>query len=754
MTGSRIELSVRTLIVALLLLRAAHAQSAPLSGVVRDATGKPVVGAAVTAKNPQGTASATTNDKGEFHIDGIVPPAEVTVTTPLVSARATWQGGPLAIAIGSVREDTVTVTARGAAIPVDETAADVVPLPETQIASSGAVMADDILRQVPGFSLFRRSGSRVANPTTQGVSLRGMGPSGASRALVLRDEVPLNDPFGGWVYWGRVPPLTLERVEVLRGGASDLYGSDALSGVVNLLTARPSDDLLDLDFSMGNETTPEFQVLGSKRMGAWTATLTGDVFTTDGYVLVDPAERGAVDTPANTRDQEAELAITRAIRDGFVRATGEFFGEYRHNGTPLQTNRTGLGQGTLETEFTRAAGRFAFRFYGSGQRYNQSFSAIAPGRSSETLTRLQRVPAEQLGGSAAWSRVVRRNFFVAGFDAREVQGDSDELGFNPVGIATRHFDAGGTMRIFGVYGQGTITLTRQLSLTLGIRGDFWRNTAGFSAVHPLVPPGPNTITSFPDRSENAASPSAALLYRPNEHWSFTASGYRAFRAPTLNELYRGFRVGNIVTLANENLMAERLTGAEGAVRYTAGRFALEATYFWAQINRPVENVTLSVTPTLITRQRQNLGQTRTSGVELGATVHFTPHFDLRAGYLYANAIVTSFTADPTLVGLDVPQVPRNSFTFQARYARSRWTLSAQGRALSTQFDDDQNLLPLDAFFSLDSFVSYRAERHVEFYVATENLFDQRYQVGRTPVLTLGPPILVRGGIRLHLERSR
>ena len=747
-------MSLKIPIVALLLFCAARAQTPPLSGVVRDATGNPVAGATVSAKTPQGVASVTTNDRGEFRVDGITPPAEVTVTTPLAAARATWQGGVLAITLGSVREDSVTVTARGAAIPVDETAADVVLVPETQIDSSGAVTADDILRQVPGFSLFRRSGSRVANPTTQGVSLRGMGPSGASRALVLRDGVPLNDPFGGWVYWGRVPPLTLSRAEVLRGGASDLYGSDALSGVVNLLTAQPSDDVLDLDFSMGNETTPEFQLLGSKRIGAWTATLTGDVFTTDGYVLVDPAERGAVDTPANTRDQEAQLAITRGFRDGFVRATGEFFGEYRHNGTPLQTNRTGLGQGTLDTEFTRAAGRFAFRFYGSGQRYNQSFSAIAPDRSSETLTRLQRVPAEQLGGSAEWSRVAGRNFLVAGFDARAVQGDSDELGFNPAGVATRHFDAGGTMRVFGVYGQDTITLTHRLSLTVGVRGDFWRNTDGFSAVRPLVPPGPNTLTTFPDRGENAASPSAALLYRPNEHWSFTASGYRAFRAPTLNELYRGFRVGNIVTLANENLMAERLTGAEGGVRYSAKRFALDATYFWAQINRPVENVTLSVTPALITRQRQNLGQTRTTGLELGATVHFTEHFDLRAGYLYANAIVTSFAADPTLVGLDVPQVPRNSFTFQARYARSRWTLSAQGRALSTQFDDDQNLLPLDPFFSLDSFVSYRAERRVELYVATENLFDQRYHVGRTPVLTLGPPILVRGGIRLHFERSR
>src|ERR671929_131193 len=106
--------------------------------------------------------------------------------------------------------------------------------------STSAATLDDALRQVPGFTLFRRTGSRVANPTSQGVSLRGVGASGASRALVLADGIPLNDPFGGWVYWGRVPRASVERIEVLRGGASSLYGSSALGGVVNLITRRPS----------------------------------------------------------------------------------------------------------------------------------------------------------------------------------------------------------------------------------------------------------------------------------------------------------------------------------------------------------------------------------------------------------------------------------------------------------------------------------------------------------------------------------
>src|SRR3977135_1003911 len=130
--------------------------------------------------------------------------------------------------------DTIVVTATQTKTRVADTPASVVVIDSKTLATTAAATADDALRQVPGFTLFRRTGSRVANPTSQGVSLRGVGASGASRAVVLDDGVPLNDAFGGWVYWARVPRAALGRVEVLRGGGSDLYGSGGLGGVVQL----------------------------------------------------------------------------------------------------------------------------------------------------------------------------------------------------------------------------------------------------------------------------------------------------------------------------------------------------------------------------------------------------------------------------------------------------------------------------------------------------------------------------------------
>src|SRR3954471_20098012 len=190
--------------------------------------------------------------------------------------------------------DSITVTATRTETRLADTPASVVILDKQTVAISASPLIDDTLRQVPGFTLFRRSGSRVANPTAQGVSLRGVGASGASRAIVLDDGIPLNDPFGGWVYWSRVPRAALDRVEVLRGGASDLYGSGAMGGVVQFLRHRDPGALV-VEVSAGTERTGTaslFAAMPHVRIAA-------DWLTTEGYILVRPEERGSVDVEAN-----------------------------------------------------------------------------------------------------------------------------------------------------------------------------------------------------------------------------------------------------------------------------------------------------------------------------------------------------------------------------------------------------------------------------------------------------------------------
>ncbi|HEV2706706.1 MAG TPA: TonB-dependent receptor [Pyrinomonadaceae bacterium] len=741
--------------------------TARVRGLVLDTTGAPVRRAEVALSvGAEVVRRATTGDDGRFAFE------DVQATRGSVAAHAAGfarreERWTLSDADGQVAEirlvlapeglaEQVTVTATRTDTKLGETAASLRVISRETLETTASQTLDDALRQVPGFQLFRRTGSRAANPTAQGVSLRGVGASGASRALVLADGVPLNDPFGGWVSWGRVPRESVARVEVLRGGASDLYGSAALGGVVQILTRRAEErPTLSFEASYGSQRTHDASLFAAARSGRWGATLAAESFHTGGYFLIRREERGAADTPAAARYTALTATLEREMSDHvslFARAS--YFGEARDNGTLLQRNRTHLRQLVAGSDWrdTRA-GTFVLRGYAGAQVFDQSFSAVSEDRESETLTRDQRVPAQSVGVSLQWSRAFGHSHaVVAGFDAREVRGASDEIVFAQ-GRATSKVGAGGRERMAGVFAEHVWRLSAKWLVTTAARFDRWRNFDASSANTPLGRAGSTVVNIFPDRSETAFSPRASLLYSAHARLSLYASAYRAFRAPTLNELYRAFRVGDVLTLANENLRAERLTGAEGGAAYTSARRRLtaRATFFYLTVTRPVANVTLTETPTLITRQRQNLGRLRSRGFEFEAEALLRERWSLSGGYLLTDSVVARFPANVALEGARVPQVPRHILSFRLDYrAPSRLTVGLQGRASSTQFDDDLNRFPLAPFFTLDALASRPLNDQLELFAAGENLTGRRYEVGRTPIETLGPPLSVRVGMRIRL----
>jgi outer membrane receptor protein involved in Fe transport len=645
----------------------------------------------------------------------------------------------------------INVTANRIGTSLGETAESVDVISRQDLQASATIAIDEALRQVPGFTLFRRSDSRTANPTSQGSSLRGVGGSGASRSITLYDDIPLNDPFGGWVYWGRIPREEVSSVELLRGGGSSLYGSGALSGVVNIVPEQAQRSLLSAELSGGSMSTPDISLAGDRLFKSWDVNLGGEAFRTNGYILVPQNQRGTVDTPANSEHGTVQLTTRRKVKAGDIFVASDFYDEDRNNGTPLQTNDTQLWQISSGLNLlTRMAG-IELRGWGSGQSYNQTFSSVAANRNSETLTRAQHVPAQQTGGSLVLSRQLGgRNLLVAGADARYVRGFSNETAF-AASLATSFVDSGGRQLTSGAYLQDSLRLHSRLLLTVGGRYDNWDNYQAHTSTTPLVPTVKQSFTQFADVSEHAFSPRAALLFRASDKVTLTASAYRSFRAPTLNELYRSFRLGNVLTLANPQLQAERLSGAEVGANFFLKAARIHTAFFWMEVSDPVANVTLTTTPALITNQRQNLGRTRSRGVEADATWH-VKRFDFVAGYQFVDAVVTSFAASPALIGLEVPQVAPHQFTLETRYNIPRgWTVATQARASSSQFDDDLNQFLLASFFQLDASVSKRLGHGVDAFAAVENMFDTRVQIAKTPTVNLGPPIFARAGVKWHWE---
>jgi outer membrane receptor protein involved in Fe transport len=408
-------------------------------------------------------------------------------------------------------------------------------------------------------------------------------------------------------------------------------------------------------------------------------------------------------------------------------------------------------------DIAAAAGNLALRADAAWQVFHQTFTAVAADRNSEQLTRRQRVPSRSFGLSALWSRpVAEKHTLVFGTEGRSAQGTTEEIAFGNSGSPTSQLAAGGRRRTVAAFGSSHLRLASRWMLTLGGRFDHWLNADGESRSQPLAPPGVEIVTTLPDRSETAFSPRAGILYQAHPRVSLSASGYRAFRAPTLNELYRGFRVGNVVTQSNPGLLAERLTGVEAGVRLSpAGNAEVRATFFWNDLNRPVANRTLSVTPALITRRRENLGRLRSTGLELEASATLRRDFRFHSGYQFTHSIVESFDADPTLEGLRIPQVPQHQVTVEATYVRPQsFSFSLRPRWSSSQFDDDRNTFLLRDYFLMDALFSFPLRAGVDVYVAGENIFGQRYDLGRTPVLTVGPPAQVRIGVRYELPGRR
>lgn len=730
------------------------AQQISINGTVTDPNGDAIQHATVEFESEGNTTRTVTDLSGDFTVLSSRPYGTLSISSPGFSTVKVKVSNPnysLRIQLyPAVINERIVVSAPityEERVPV--TSASQFNVGPREIATAGALTIDDILRQVPGFSLFRRSGGLTTNPTAQGVSLRGVGASGASRALVLLDGVPLNSPFGGWVYWNRVPRVNIENVSVQNGATSSLYGSGALGGVVNITSDTRRSNGLDVEASAGNKGTAVTSFSGGKIWGDWGIVAAGEALHTNGYVLVPENQRGAVDTAAGTGDLGGSVTVSNNAH-GFSFLRVSSFGESRDNGTPVQVNDTRISSIDLGLDSTLPkVGPVLVRLYGSSETFNQNFSAVAADRNSESLTNRQRNPSQQIGfvfqatPSVGYHQVLR-----LGVEGREVRGHSAETTFNNSRV-TAFVDAGGRQRSVGVFASDSVYIG-SWQFGFGGRLDRWLNSRGFSNRTPVI--GAPALNTFVDRSETAFSPRVWLSKRFDKGVEVSASAYRAFRAPTLNELYRNFRVGNVVTNANPGLSAERLTGGEAGIGFNPfERLFVRGNVFWSDIDRSIANVTLTSTPALITRQRQNLGAIRARGVELSAVMKFSFRWEVSGEYMLTDSTVLRFPANKMLEGLMVPQVPRHQVNFQVTYSGENWLVATQGRFVSRQFDDDQNLLPLERFFTLDAEVTRVISEKVRVFVAFQNLTGSRYEISSTPVFTVGPPVLVRGGVRVMLK---
>ena len=256
------------------------------------------------------------------------------------------------------------------------------------------------------------------------------------------------------------------------------------------------------------------------------------------------------------------------------------------------------------------------------------------------------------GGNGTWTTELGgRHAIVIGADGRRVTGTATDA-LSPVMIEADTLverSAGGEQRFAGMFIEDAIEVSSAIDLAAAIRIDGWQNRGGALAM--TRGNGERTEMALADSSELQLDPRVGILGRLNDELAIRASVYRAFRAPTLNELYRPFQVGTVLTAANEALGPETLWGGEAGPQVVVSGIVVRATGFYNRLEDAIGNVTLmEPLPSGAMRQRQNFGTARIAGVELDASWRPSAAWTLSVAHTFMDAKVVAAPDQPNLVG--------------------------------------------------------------------------------------------------------
>jgi vitamin B12 transporter len=594
------------------------------------------------------------------------------------------------------------------------------------------------LLNIPGLQQFRRSDARSANPTSQGVTLRGLGGNASSRAALFLDDVPQADPFGGWIAWPGYDALNLASARVLKGGGRPSAGPGAIAGVIEL-DSKQNQDEANLGLAYGSRNSIEARGRFIDIVGRGSISVSGSYARGDGFAPIHANQRGAADRAAPYEQAGLALRAVAPLPGGTqLQANMRGYMDSRDRGFDFSDSQNSGVDASLRLVNRGGGWDWSALAYAQLREFANRFGAVAADRNSVSLTLDQfSVPSTGLGarfelrppvGEMAELRI--------GGDWRRTSGRTRENFFFTGLIPGRGRIAGGQTDTLGGFVEGSYRPSEAITLSLGGRADHWSITNGFRKEVNIA----GTVRSddaFDDRSGWEGTGRAGFGIEASDAITLRGSAYLGWRLPTLNELYRPFRVGADATAANELLTPERVKGAEISAEFRRRGLQLSATAYINRLDNAIANVSQGQGPGTfpgvgfvaaggIYRQRRNLDAIDSKGVEVDAS-WLINYFTVQAGYAYVDAKVIGSGNANSLNGLRPAQVPQHFATAGVQFDNRTLKLNANFRFISSQFDDDANIRPLASAFTTDIGGSYQFSNALSVELRAENLFDAEVQ---------------------------
>jgi outer membrane cobalamin receptor len=650
--------------------------------------------------------------------------------------------------------DTVVVTATRSSIPLAKVPESVSIVTAAEIQNTPARSIDEVLRAVPSVNLPAMASYELF-PNLSTVSMRGLG---GSRALVLLDGVPLNDPFFGFVQWSFIPLADVDHVEVVRGGGAALWGNYAMGGVIDVQTKVPDQQKFVLDAAGGS--------YGTVRANGYAAFKVSDHFQfdidaattkSDGYDATAPASRVPLTVPdrfkADNLQTDLKFEIDPTLT-GSLRAGYHDFNQTLH--TPVNQNRqveTNLSGDLVKTLGDSTLTGTLFHI---DSRFKAANSDTPPGGVPGVVEYAQNfhiTPTTSDGGSLVWSRTSDGwlRLLSAGGDYQQLHGSDVGYIYSAPQTPLRIDQASGNQRFAGLFAQAEAAPIDHLQILASGRYQYFENYDGFNGA-------PGGGGAQPTKSTSRFDPRVSAHYDLTPIFALRAAAYEAFHAPTINSLYRSFSNRFGIFDSNSALRPETLTGGEAGFDVTLPGVRAQVTYY----DNTIDNL-LTTRPLLHSQLPPgfhfgtlniNAGSAQAQGVEAEIDWKLSQRLSATFAYAYADSIMKSNAADPTSVGKQLGGVPAHTGSAQLAYTGAAgWKVAGRLYWHDAFYSDNDHTLPIGSQTTVDVSASYPIGSHFEPYVQIENLFGEQHIADNagTSAPQLETPFTAMVGLRVRFN---
>lgn len=758
----RVSIRVFLLFVDLLILIAGNvsAQSC-ITGLVTDKENNSAVqGAAITVKNHGGT---TTDQAGKFRTCGL-PSDSVTLTISHLSyqkltLRLKLQKGENALGEinlvpATMDMDQVVITATRTDNRVIDAPGRVNLLTSKTIENIPVQSIDEVLQYTTGINYNRSFGIFSTKAT---VTMRGLSGMEQARVLVLLDGIPLNKSDGGTVDWNMVDINAVQKIEVIKGAGSALYGGNAMGGIINIITRRPDQKLsVNASFEYGTYNTMGGRFSAGKsvkpnRSGLsyfWNANIF--LKKSDGYVTQSKADQNANPYIVKSNMKEA----------GAMFKTGILW-KNKHR-LDVSVNYYNDNRGTGEKVFQPNGNATDHDSYGTTLNYAGDLGKVMLRSSLYMLTENYKKVNEYIKDDYTWYNVlsVRRDLgwigtaemkagryhqFIAGLEVKNGSVDAYDEYYTSTDIVYNE----GKILTSALFAQDEITLPgEKMKITAGLRYDVARFYDGSFRIE-----SPTSETRFmmgyqvpdmADKTWSALSPRVSAQYKWNENSRVYALVSRGFRASALEDLCRSGRIKGGFKIANPSLKPEYLTNFEtGIDAQPSGKTQVALSVYYSRgkdfqyyvTNGQTIDMGFGDRPVML---RSNISKVEIYGTEAEIRYNLSAGLTSFLNYTFTHPVIGSYkkltvTDTVDLSGKFLTDVPTHMANAGIAWRNKYVNASASARYTGTQFINDQNVYDeivgsnrYPAYTTIDLRLWKEIKKNYTVSLNIQNLADKKY----------------------------